>query len=385
MRYSADWRNQAQRGRYIWICLPAADAPGDNMKSKTTASFGPDNIYTRHSEGDFIRLKDGRILFVYSRFTGGAHDDSPSDLAFCISGDEGETWSQPETLIHASDFGVKNIMSVSLLRMENGDLGVFFLKKEPKLFTRPVLMRSSDEGKSFEDPIYCDTPQSQSYLVLNNSRVIRLSTGRILLPVAKHGGVGIGDDISHLDFRSTVVFLYSDDDGRTWNLSPCELFPPFAKTATGLQEPGLIELADGSLYGYARTDQFCQYEFRSFDLGLHFTVPEASRFSSPPSPMKIVRDPGKGALLAFWNPIPLYNGRKLTKAGWGRTPFVMAESTDEGASWSEPEIIESDPECGYCYPAVFFTEDHALLLAYCAGGPEDGSCLSRLAITKITG
>ena len=70
------------------------------MKSKTTASFGPDNIYTRHSEGDFIRLKDGRILFVYSRFTGGAHDDSPSDLAFCISGDEGETWSIVPTAVY---------------------------------------------------------------------------------------------------------------------------------------------------------------------------------------------------------------------------------------------------------------------------------------------
>ncbi|MBR6321616.1 MAG: exo-alpha-sialidase [Lachnospiraceae bacterium] len=356
-------------------------------QGKITASFGPNPEFTRHSEGDFIRLKDGRILFVYSRFTGGARDDSPSDLAASYSSDEGESWTEPVTFIKAQDLGVRNIMSVSLMHMANGDLGVFFLKKEPLLFTRPVLMRSSDEGKTFSAPAYCDTPQSTAYLVVNNMRVIRLEhgphAGRILIPAAKHGGVGIGDDISHLDFRSSVIFLYSDDDGRTWKLSPCELFAPFTHTKTGLQEPGVVELSDGSLYGYARTDQFCQYEFRSFDGGLHFTLPEASRFSSPPSPMKIVRCPADQSFLALWNPVPLYNGRALTKAGWGRTPFVMAKSTDEGLSWSDPEIIEDDPDCGYCYPAAFFTEDASLLLAYCAGGASDGSCLARLNIQKL--
>ena len=72
-----------------------------------------------------------------------------------------------------------------------------------------------------------------------------------------------------------------------------------------------------------------------------------------------------------------------TKVNLGRTPFVTAESCDEGATWSEMRIIEDDPDCGYCYPAVFFTDDGAMLLAYCAGGPADGLCLARLNIRKI--
>ena len=36
---------------------------------------GPGNA--RNSEGDFIQLKDGRILFVYTHFTGGGSDHAP--------------------------------------------------------------------------------------------------------------------------------------------------------------------------------------------------------------------------------------------------------------------------------------------------------------------
>ena len=44
---------------------------------------GPGN--PRNSEGDFIRLKDGRVLFVYSHYTkgtGGDHDPRISARAF---------------------------------------------------------------------------------------------------------------------------------------------------------------------------------------------------------------------------------------------------------------------------------------------------------------
>ena len=37
---------------------------------------------------------------------------------------------------------------------------------------------------------------------------------------------------------------------------------------------------------------------------------------------------------------------------------------------------------GYCYCAIHFTKD-AMLLAYCAGGPEDGSCLAKTRIRRI--
>ena len=51
-------------------------------------------------------------------------------------------------------------------------------------------------------------------------------------------------------------------------------------------------------------------------------------------------------------------------------------------TFSEPIAFESEESRGYCYCTIFFTESD-LLLAYCAGGIEDKSCLARCRIRKI--
>jgi hypothetical protein len=80
-----------------------------------------------------------------------------------------------------------------------------------------------------------------------------------------------------------------------------------------------------------------------------------------------------------------YSPSQHSEGVWhgGRTPLVYATSRDDGINWSDMRVIEDDPNHGYCYPAPFFANDGTLLLAYCAGGIEDGSCLARLTIMKI--
>jgi len=206
---------------------------------------------------------------------------------------------------------------------------------------------------------------------MNNDRVEKLASGRIIMPLA-----------FHRDGRAVDVFLYSDDDGETWAEAPGAVYPNFPHSSSGLQEPGIIEKKNGVLWGYARTDHMYQYEYFSMDGGMHWTEAQPSRFTSPNSPMKIKRHPS-GDLYAIWNPVPMYNGRVRTPAGWGRTPFVWAVSKDDGATWSDYTVIEGKEENGYCYPAIFFTDDNAMLVGYCAGGPEDGICLARLTIKKV--
>ena len=46
-------------------------------------------------------------------------------------------------------------------------------------------------------------------------------------------------------------------------------------------------------------------------------------------------------------------------------------------------MLEDEEGHGYCYPAIFFTNDGGMLTAYCSGGDEDGICLARLTIRKI--
>lgn len=353
------------------------------MEKHIVASFGPDGQYTRHSEGAFIRLLDGRIMFVYSRFTGSQRDDAPSDLVAIYSSDEGETWTEARSVIRAAQYNTKNVMSVSLLRMQNGDIGLFYIVKQTPAVSRIMLSRSADEGESYYKHVECTRPERAGYYVLNNDRVERLSGGRILAPLALHRGANEAVSSGYIDSRSFNCFVYSDDDGETWNEAPDAVFPAFTGTDTGLQEPGVIEKLSGVLWAYSRTDMMYQYEYFSMDGGIHWTSPQPSRFTSPPSPMKLKRDPATGALYAFWNPVPLYNGRVKSPSGWGRTPLAYSISYDDGVSWTEQEIIEDKDEHGFCYPAIFFTSDGGMLAAYCSGGPADGICLARLTIMKL--
>ena len=59
-----------------------------------------DKTYTRHSEGAFLRMNDGGILYAYSRFTGSDDDCAPSDIVGLRSYDEGETWSARSRFRH---------------------------------------------------------------------------------------------------------------------------------------------------------------------------------------------------------------------------------------------------------------------------------------------
>ncbi len=357
---------------------------GIAMSVRLVHTLARESGVTRASEGAFIRLRDQSILFAYCRFsgTGQGYDDDACDLYALRSGDEGESWSTPFPLIKAEAFGVKNIMSVSLMRMQNDDLGVFFLIKQNDGASSVALARSRDEGESFYRYSECTLRERRAYYVINNDRIERLANGRLVIPIAFHRGGFVDGKRPFVDGRSIAVCLLSDDDGESWREACDLIYPPFQDTSVGLQEPGVIALKD-SLFLYARTDKFCQYGAYSFDGGEHWTGAFPTRFSSPCSPMKIARNPFDGALYAVWNPIPNYCGREIVPGCGGRTPLVYAVSRDEGVSWSAPQTIESAPDHGYCYPALFFTRDESLLLSYCAGGPEDGHCLTRTNMTKV--
>lgn len=344
------------------------------IKSHVVADMGPSSGNPRNSEGAFLKLKDGRLLFAYSRFVGSSYADfSHSCIACRYSNDEGETWTETRDLFYPEEHGAINIMSVSLMRMINEDIGMFYLIRYTTDEMRLYLRRSSDEGKTWSEARPC-MPEA-GYYVVNNDRIIRLSSsGRLVIPASWHDSRGA---------NGKACFFLSDDDGESWKRSQelCILTSKY--TRSGLQEPGIIELRTGVLWAWARTDMGRQYEMFSTDQGENWSEPAPSRFTSPLSPMSVKRDHTSNQLLAIWNPIPQFPTRKFHKSTMGRFPFIGAVSGDEGENWGQPFVIELDEQRGYCYTAIHFTEDDSVLLAYCAGGEKDQSCLARLTIRKI--
>ena len=338
---------------------------------------GPGN--PRNGEGSFLRRKDGSIFFGYTEYTGSSwHDHASARLSFLISHDEGETWGEKGILLEKPE-ACKNIMSLSLLRMANGDMGAFYIRKNLDGTVGLWLIRSGDEGESWSEPYSCMGPfQDSDYYVLNNDRVVRLKSGRILFSTCRHT---IFTDSETLT-PGVVCFFCSDDDGFTWQKTETEFAMPFPGDPVGFQEPGLYQWEDGTIWCYLRTRLGCQFQCFSRDDGDSWTFPEPNYFfSSPDSPMQ-VKDAGD-CTLAIFNPVPRFTTRSATEP-WGRTPLVCAVSHDRGKTFSPEGIyaIEDDLSNGYCYPAMLEGPGYFLLAYYHSNGT--GICLNSCKIVKVS-
>lgn len=346
---------------------------------KVVLDLPPKEGNPRNSEGSFVTLADGAVLFAYSRYRGESWDDAAEAvIAKRISRDGGETWSDEETLIEKE--GAQNVMSVSFLRLQSGKIALFYLVKNNISDCYPGMRLSSDEGKTWTDPVRAIP--APGYFVVNNDRVIQTRSGRLIVPAALHRTKQL--DLEHpkaFDGRGIAMWFYSDDEGATWTEAKTWWALPVHSSA-GLQEPGVVEKKDGSLYCYCRTSVGVQYAMTSTDDGDSWSSPQPTEFRSPASPLSMKRLPGS-QLVAVWNDkTERYNLPKSTASSWDRTPLVVAVSESDGLEWQVPHLIESEPDHGYCYTAIHPMED-SLFLAYCAGGPEDKSVLSKLRLRKI--
>src|ERR1035437_4064705 len=352
--------------------LPTKAADSEN---EGVLDINPTHDNPRNSEGSFVTLKSGRILFIYTRFQGGAAAESPAQLVGIHSDDGGRTWSREPRTVVENPPGA-NVMSVSLLRLRGGPIALFYLAKNSLLDCRPVMRISTDEAQTWSEPRHVgDAP---GYFVLNNDRVIQLQGGRLVAPVGFHRSRGSDPhNYRSLDSRAIALWYLSEDEGKTWQEADDWWALP-ARTTTGLQEPGVVELADGRLFSWARTDQGAQFGCYSTDSGKRWSAPERTELQSPASPASIKRLPGSSDLLALYND---HSGRFPFPKG-KRSPLVAAISSDGGKTWPRRKLLEGDPDGWYCYTAIHFTED-AVLLAYCAGDPKVGH-LNRLRLRHIS-
>jgi hypothetical protein len=325
----------------------------------------------RNSEGDIIELKDGRLCLIYTRFTGGSGDHAAADLAMRTSDDGGKNWSDDSIVIEHP--GGLNVMSVSLLRLADGKIALFYLRKTSREDCRPLMCISTDEARTWSKPNVCITDQV-GYYVLNNDRAVQLRTGRLILPVAWHQGPGQPRDTAGI-----IMCYLSDDNGKTWRRSKDSFkgYAPDGRRIT-VQEPGVVELRDGRLMMFMRTDAGSQYICHSQDAGETWARPKPSDLASPLSPASIKRIPWSGHLVCVWND---HSGIHKFPVG-RRTPLCIAVSKNEVSTWSTSRVIEGNPDGWYCYTAVTFVKDRALL-AYCAGDRKIGG-LNRLKVVAIS-
>ena len=315
-----------------------------------TIPIGPDN--PRNSEGDFVVLKDGTILCVYTHYYGNSGDDhATACLMSRVSGDGGNTWTSEDKL-ELQNEGKLNVMSVTLRRLEDGRVLMFYLVKEDPSDCRPYMRVRNEDGTWGPRKCLIDEP---SYNVVNNDRVIQLSSGRLLVPVGRHPFYG--KNAYDYGWNAKIFCVISDDGGQSWYeggaVEPTE--------GTYYQEPGLCELADGRVLINIRTNGNAQFFAYSEDGGQTWGKPFKSCIDSPLSPTLIKRIPGSDELVAVGNPLlPIadYNDRAtmtIERLSPDAEKILVRKTMDHPERLVAPD---------WQYPSICFVDNDTALVAY---------------------
>lgn len=327
--------------------------------------FHADDAHPRKGEGDIIVLRDGRLLLTYTEFYEGGTDHSPARIMATISEDDGEMWSEPYVL--QENVGGCNVMSVSFLRLNADEIALFYLvKNHPTRDCRVYMKRSSDEGQTWSEPVLVTA--DEGYFVLNNARVIRASTGRIIVPVSTYRNP------ETFGYWKSLVY-YSDDGGRSWRRGKGEVaLPDEVESRVGLQEPGVIELKDGRLMMYMRTGLGYVYRCYSKDQGETWSEPEPlDELKAPTSPVTIARMPSTGDLIVIWNDKGKFDLSGLSRRGADiiegnfqrRAPLSIAISEDDSLTWRK--VMDLEPTAISHYPSIDFKGEYVFITYYYQG------------------
>jgi len=338
-----------------------------------------------------VHLDAGQLLAV----------DVASQTPARYSDDGGRSWTEPGEMAllgdprsldvsgaPMGDMGSSRPLGTHLLsvcRLSSGRLGGIYREQDEELRERyPYRLwnhlryiTSDDGGHTWTGGYEIGHPGEALECV---NSLVELSTGRLVAPMnwfvsdyehAEYAGEGDGHSFQggygtyqgrrmlveghgHTPEFGGSVVLYSDDQGRTWRSGPNNLWNwplPSEQDFGGhsaLYEPVVVELTDGRLRMFLRSQLGQLYQSLSEDGGEHWSVPGPTGLASSDSPCMVRRIPTTGDLLIVWNQMSadeILNGLK-------RARLTTAISRDDGETWGSVRTLEHTavPEVGRIEP-----------------------------------
>ena len=179
---------------------------------------------------------------------------------------------------------------------------------------------STDGGVTFDGPYRIETEESNR--ITMNNKLTELSDGRLIFCAGESGHAQ--------EVEGQLGLYYSDDGGRSWRASDNNL--TIFNTGVNVQEGKVVEMPDGLLRCYVRTDLGFLYYSTSYDRGVSWSLSlEKTDLTSPLCAMNIERDPeDENTYYMFWE----YDNSNLIKAIQNpRTRAALAVSYDGCESW----------------------------------------------------
>lgn len=301
----------------------------------------------RRQEASGVVLADGGLLLLWSEFDGRS-DNARATIEGMVSYDKGETWGAAHTAIQ-NTAGL-NVMSPAVRRLGDGGLGMVYSHREATSDAGRMFVRSDDEGTSWSAPVRL--PQEEPYTTGCHDRLTVLAGGRIVAPLHCTADW----HLHHLAVRCA----WSDDNGRSWWLSPAIELPKVSDSGeSGCIEPDVAQRADGSLLMSIRTAMGTVFRAESRDGAETWTGLRSMEVVNPVAPALLRRIPGSDDLLLIWN--WHYDWRE--RLAGTRQRLACAVSTDGGDSWplQRRRVLENSPAHSASYPTCTFIGDEAFI------------------------
>lgn len=305
-----------------------------------------DNTNYRNSEGDLIVKNDSTLYTVWTQFGTSLADDAQANINAKQSFDFGKNWIDKG--IVQANIGVKNTMSVSLIRIGHDTVHMYFLVKNSNTDLKVYRKVSTDDCVTWGSP--AAVISDAGYSIVLNGKVRKLSSGRIIMPIGWVADAGAATPY----FRAYCY--YSDNNGTSWTKSTPELT---RNAGIGFPENGVAKMSSGIMLMSMResTTNF-QWISTSADNGASWVGPASQgTLESTSSPAQLI-ELSSGSLVAIHNPnvIPpdaTYNTRLVLR---------ISKSVDGGNTWSKLFDIENGPTSNYNFSYPSATEFNGYLL-----------------------
>lgn len=320
---------------------------------------------TKTDEQDFIvafRRAPERKVFGEK----GSNHVDPNSYLVSVRSKDGEIWTKEPELIYAHPFG--GSQDPCLLKLQDGtllctsygwafvrpdgipNLKTPYFKAGEAIFLGGYLVRSLDNGKTWEGPIYPPHVETEIHFsalgdpisAYNRGALCEGKGGRIYWVVATHDSIPQKKTSNHL--------IVSDDKGLTWRYSGLVA----SDDKVSFNETSIYETPKGDLVAFLRTanfdDQACIA--RSTDGGKTYEW-ESMGFQG--HPLNALRLPDNRVLLTY--------GYRHKPYGI-RARILNAECTDYATA---PEFVLRDDggstDIGYSWP-VQLDKDRVLVVYY---------------------
>lgn len=303
---------------------------------------------------DLCRLKDGRLMCVF--YASYHHIGLPKPewpnggrIVYCLSNDEGHSWSKPEILFDSPD----DDRDPSIAQLKNGRLICnFFSFRRNKGPAEPLLdsyvepwtplgtwiVTSDDAGKTWSDPT-----QLASGPYFTSSPIRELSNGRLILGLYREA-----------NGKANGAVIFSDDAGRTWS----EVVDLDNRGLVLDAETDIIELLPGRLLAAQRGSGNPFHWTTSEDNGTTWAPSQPTAFTAHCPYLHRAADG-----------VVVFGYRQVTGGGKKTVMNTAIRVSRDGCkTWSDPVVV--DDVVG-AYPSMVNLKDGSVLIAYYEEG---GGC-----------